>query len=168
MVLDGVFNHASRGFYQFNDLLENGPESAWVDWFYVHDWPLHPYEADLPANYGAWWNLKALPKFNTDNPAVREFLFQVGEHWAARGIDGWRLDVPQEIHTDGFWEEFRARVRAANPEAYLVGEIWSDAAEWVNNGTRFDAAMNYPLASAILSFVIGSRFDPATAHVHWT
>ena len=164
VVLDGVFNHASRGFLQFNDILENGPESAWLDWFHIYDWPLHPYESDQPANYGAWWNLKALPKFNTDNPEVREYLFGVAEHWTAKGIDGWRLDVPAEIQTAGFWEEFRTRVKAINPDAYLVGEHWGDATWWVNDGSRFDGAMNYQLATAIISFAVGHRVDPATAH----
>ena len=74
VMLDGVFNHASRGFFYFHDVLENGPSSPWADWFVIHDWPLHPYDADKPANYEAWWGLKALPKFNTDNPQVREYL----------------------------------------------------------------------------------------------
>ncbi len=125
IILDGVFNHASRGMFQFNDLLENGPDSPWVDWFIVDNWPLAPYNSDLPANYTSWWNNRALPKFNTDNPQVREYLMQIAEHWIREfEIDGWRLDVPEEVQTEGFWEEFRARVKAIRPDAYLVGEIW--------------------------------------------
>ena len=41
VVLDGVFNHASCGFYQFNHLLENGQASPYLDWFHVNGWPLH-------------------------------------------------------------------------------------------------------------------------------
>src|SRR5262245_23482202 len=81
VVLDGVFNHASRGFFQFNDILENGSYSAWLDWFIVHDWPLSAYDGDKPANYSAWWNMRALPKFNTDNPQVREYIMRIAEHW---------------------------------------------------------------------------------------
>ncbi len=160
VVLDGVFNHSSRGFFQFNDVLENGASSPWLDWFHVHKWPLHPY-GNKPANYGAWWGLKALPTFNTDNPEVREYLMRIAEHWAHRGIDGWRLDVPQEIKTPGFWEEFRDRVRAINPDLYIVGEIWGDASEFTNDGTRFDGTMNYRLTTAILGYVIGDRADQA-------
>ena len=159
VVLDGVFNHASRGFFQFHDVLENGAGSPWADWFHIYDWPLHPY-GEQPANYGAWWGIKALPKFNTDNPQVREYLMQVGEHWMRLGIDGWRLDVPEEIQTPGFWEEFRERMRAINPDAYIVGEIWSNAAGYIADGTRFDATMNYPLTTAIIAFAAGSRVDP--------
>ena len=66
IVLDGVFNHASRGFFQFHDILENGPHSAWLDWFFVQRWPLTPYDGDRPANYTGWVGNRALPKFNTD------------------------------------------------------------------------------------------------------
>ena len=60
--------------------------------------------------------------------------------------------VPAEIDDPEFWAEFRRRCRAINPEAYLVGEIWHVAPEWVG-GDRFDALMNYPLAKAIIGFV---------------
>jgi len=160
IVLDGVFNHASRGFFQFNHILENGPASPYLDWFIVRGFPLNAYDERHPPNYAAWWNLHALPKFNHDNPEVREFLWQVGEHWTREGIDGWRLDVPGEITTPGFWEEFRRRVKAVNPEAYLVGEIWHDADEWLR-GDRFDGVMNYQLTRACLGFFVGERVDHA-------
>ncbi|MBN1284028.1 MAG: alpha-amylase, partial [Anaerolineae bacterium] len=143
IVLDGVFNHASRGFFQFNHLLECGAESPYTDWFIVRKWPLNAYDPKAKKlNYQAWWNLPALPEFNTDAPAVREFLWQVAEHWVRFGIDGWRLDVPMEIDDDAFWQEFRRRVKAINPEAYIVGEIWDPAQRWLQ-GDQFDAVMNY-------------------------
>ena len=163
VILDGVFNHASRGFFPFNDILENGLESPWIGWFTVTGSPLNPYRPGRPPNYHAWWDNPALPKFNTDNPEVREYLMTVAERWTARGIDGWRLDVPTEITTPGFWEEFRARVRAVNPEAYLVGEIWDDASAWVGRGDRFDAAMNYVFTGKTLAFTAGERVDPELA-----
>ena len=110
VILDGVFNHASRGFFQFHDILENGPESPYLDWFTVRGWPLRPYGSKQP-NYDCWWNLPALPKFRTTTPAVREFLWDVACHWVEFGIDGWRLDVPTEIDDDAFWQEFRRRVK---------------------------------------------------------
>lgn len=158
IVLDGVFNHASRGFFQFNHLLENGQASPFVDWFIVHDWPLHAYDAHRPANYASWWNIRELPKFNTATPAVREFLWQVGRYWIEQGVDGWRLDVPNEIDDDEFWREFRRRVKAANPEAYIVGEIWDDASRWLQ-GDQFDAVMNYPVARACLGFFARRTLD---------
>ncbi|MGA9595861.1 MAG: glycoside hydrolase family 13 protein [Acidimicrobiia bacterium] len=158
VILDGVFNHVGRGFHEFHDILENDGESPYVDWFNIDKLPLNPY-CDGPPNYEAWWNIKALPRLNNENPQVREYIMEVAEHWVRRGIDGWRLDVPEEIKADGFWEEFRQRVRKVNPEAYIVGEIWHDAGEYLNDGTRFDATMNYVLTVAILSFAAGDRID---------
>ena len=152
VVLDGVFNHASRGFYQFNHILENGAASPYLDWFIVQTLPLHAYDNLGPAGYQAWWNLKALPKFNHANPQVRAFLFRVAEYWVEQGIDGWRLDVPGEIDDD-FWREFRRRVKAKNSDAYLVGEIWQRADRWLV-GDQFDAVMNYQFTHACLSFFL--------------
>ena len=179
VVLDGVFNHASRGFWQFHHTLENGAASPYVDWFHFdpdhlsgkrhwgaypspHDQRLIQEEGSLKAiGYQGWWNLPALPKFNTNTPAVREFLFGVAEHWTKFGIDGWRLDVPGEIDDDAFWQEFRRRVKAINPQAYIVGEIWYDARRWLQ-GDQFDASMNYLVTGACLSFFTGSHLDLAT------
>ena len=172
IILDGVFNHASRGFWPFHHVLENGAASPYRDWFYLDPEVLagrrglvaYPDRAAATApsqralGYQAWWDLPALPKLNHSNPAVREYLFAVAERWIRFGIDGWRLDVPEEIGEPGFWEEFRRRVLAVNPEAYLVGELWNPAPEWLA-GDRFDATMNYPLTEAILSFVGAGRLD---------
>ncbi len=159
VVLDGVFNHASRGFFQFNDILENGPYSPYLDWFNVHGWPLNAYESRNPPNYDAWWQLPALPKFNVANPDVREYLLGVAEQWIRFGIDGWRLDVPAEIQDDSFWQEFRRRVKNANPEAYIVGEIWEDARRWLQ-GDQYDAVMNYLYTKLCIEFFIGDKVDP--------
>jgi cyclomaltodextrinase len=185
VVLDGVFNHVGRGFWPFHHLLEAGASSPYRDWFHVdperlargrpllaypdacrlepdHPGPLRPSPdgARSLARYGyrAWWDLPALPKLNTDNPQVREYLYGVAEHWLRFGADGWRLDVPEEIADPEFWREFRRRCRAANPEAYLVGEIWHEAPEWLV-GDRFDGLMNYPLARAILGYVAAETID---------
>ena len=114
--------------------------------------------------YEAWWGMPALPKLNVAEPAVREYLWGVAEHWLRFGIDGWRLDVPAEIDDPPFWAEFRRRCRAINPEAYLVGEIWHVAPDWLA-GDRFDALMNYPLAEAIIGFVGGRSLNEPLAPV---
>jgi cyclomaltodextrinase len=192
VILDGVFNHASRGFWPFNHVLENGAASPYRDWFYLDPEVLagrrglkaYPGKDEVEAmarerdldtgrapdghdghgsvsqrvlGYAAWWDLPALPKLNHANPAVREYILGVAQRWLRFGIDGWRLDVPEEIQEPGFWEEFRRRCREVHPESYIVGEIWRPAPEWV--GSRFDAVMNYPLAEAILSFVGGVHLD---------
>jgi cyclomaltodextrinase / maltogenic alpha-amylase / neopullulanase len=156
IILDGVFNHASRGFFFFHDILENGPHSPWLDWFHIQGWPLSPYDSERPANYVCWDNNRALPQFNHANPQVREYLMAVGEYWIRAGIDGWRLDVPECVEAAGFWEEFRQRIKTINPEAYLVGEIWGDASPWLD-GSQFDGVMNYLFAASTIAFVAGER-----------
>lgn len=151
IVLDGVFNHASRGNFYFNDLLENGSASPWVDWFTTYGWPLHAYDEGQPANYEAWVGLRGLPRWNTEHPEVREYIMQVAEHWVREGIDGWRLDVPFEITAPGFWHEFRERVKAINPEAYIVGEVWWDSRSYLH-GDQFDAVMNYLFTEPVIQF----------------
>jgi len=166
IVLDGVFNHASRGFFQFNHILENEGASPYLNWFHVSRYPLHCYEEQHKPGYEAWAGLRALPKFNTDTPAVREFLWGVGEHWIRQGIDGWRLDVPAEIKDDAFWQEFRRRVKTANPEAYIVGEIWTESQHWLQ-GDQFDAVMNYLFTNACLSYFARETLDIELAHQVW-
>ena len=156
IVLDGVFNHSSRGFFFFHDVLENGSNSPWVNWFKIQDWPLAPYDGNLPANYDAWAGIRSLPTFNHDHPDVKEYILKIAEYWLEFGIDGWRLDVPYEIKTPGFWQEFRQRVKGINPHAYIVGEVWSDAREWLD-GTQFDGVLNYLFNEAVLAFAVGDK-----------
>lgn len=157
IVLDGVFNHASRGFFPFNHIMETGKSSPYFDWFNIHGFPLNAYQGK--PNYDCWWNLPALPKLNTKNAQVRKYIMDVARYWVEVGIDGWRLDVPFEIDDDEFWEEFRDVVKTANPEAYIVGEIPSEAQRWLNSGKQFDAVMNYQLTHAALAFFGGEMID---------
>jgi len=195
VILDGVFNHTGRGFWPFHHVLETGAGSPYRNWFHFdhdgldHHKPLDAYpmgrlRAGMPLDepwpgtpetdaasarvrlgYDAWWGMPALPKLNTDEPAVREYLWGVAEHWLRFGIDGWRLDVPAEIDDRSFWQEFRRRCRAINPEAYLVGEIWHVAPDWLS-GDRFDALMNYPLAETIIGYVGGGSLNEPLLRSH--
>lgn len=167
VVLDGVFNHTGRGFWPFHHILETGVNSPYIGWFIIFGWPLRPYNSDKahPPNYAAWANLPALPKLNTDHPGVRDYIFDVARHWIEFGIDGWRLDVPEEIKDDSFWQEFRRVVKAANPEAYIVGEIWHEARHWLQ-GDQFDAVMNYIFAWHALSFFGAETLRPDYTHPH--
>ncbi|MCK9245406.1 MAG: glycoside hydrolase family 13 protein [Anaerolineaceae bacterium] len=157
IVLDGVFNHASRGFFPFHHIMETGSSSPYYEWFNIKCLPLNAYHTR--ANYDCWWNLPALPKLNTKNPQVRKYIFDVARYWVEKGIDGWRLDVPFEIDEDEFWEEFRDVVKTANPDAYIVGEIPSEAQRWLGTGRQFDAVMNYQLTHIMLAFFGGHQID---------
>ena len=162
LILDGVFNHCGRGFWAFHHLLENGVASPYADWFIAEQWPLKAYPAAGEAcGYHSWWCDPALPKFNHANSQVREHLLAVGRHWIERGIDGWRLDVPDEVEPS-FWVEFRRVVREANPEAWIVGEIWGDARAWLG-GEHFDGVMNYRVAWSCLGWVADGRLQDGHA-----
>lgn len=164
VILDGVFNHCGRGFWAFHHILENGSDSPYIDWFTVQRWPLHPYPGKRQKpNYACWWNNPALPKFNIDNPGVRDYLLGVAKHWIEFGADGWRLDVAEEIKDDRFWQEFRRVVKAANPEAYIVAEIWHPAQHWLQ-GDQFDAVMNYQITGPILSFFGADSLNTTWRH----
>lgn len=168
VLLDGVFNHVGRGFRPFAHVLENGGSSPYRDWFHLDDdvrggrrevvaFPDPADPAARASGYRAWWGVPSLPKLRVEHPPVREYLLGVAEHWTRTGIDGWRLDVPADVDDPTFWPAFRERVRSVNPEAWLVGEIWSPAADWL--GDRFDGLMDYPLGMAILGFAAGGHVD---------
>jgi glycosidase len=157
VVLDGVFNHIGWESPQFRDLLEKGEESQYAHWFHIHHYPIttHPR-----PNYDSFGFVASMPKLNTANPEVREFLLNVGEWWVREaGIDGWRLDVANEVD-HGFWREFRRRIKAVNPEAYIVGEIMHLAGPWLR-GDQFDGVMNYRLTEALTEFIAIQSIDAA-------
>jgi glycosidase len=152
VILDGVFNHCGRGFFAFNDVLENGEHSPYRDWFHIHRFPLDAFTPGDAINYSGWWSHKSLPKFNTKNPEVRKYLLGVAKYWIEKGADGWRLDVPNEINDDEFWADFRQVVKSANREAYIFGEIWDADPRWAND-THFDGLMNYPVKDALIALL---------------
>jgi len=149
VIIDGVFNHCSRGFFAFSDLLENGEHSPYKDWFHINGFPLDAYTQGDAENYSAWWNFKSLPKFNTENPVVRDYIYDIARYWIEAGADGWRLDVPNEIDSDAFWAGFRHIVKSANPDAYILGEIWEVDPRWVDD-QHFDGLMHYPVRDALI------------------
>ena len=155
VVIDGVFNHCGRGFFAFNDVLDNEGHSPYKDWFHINGFPVDAYSPGDAKDFQGWWNYKSLPKFNTNNPAVRKYIFDVARYWIEQGADGWRLDVPNEIDDDTFWAEFRHVVKSANREAYLLGEIWEVDPRWVDEH-HFDGLMNYPVRDALLKFLGGN------------
>lgn len=158
VILDAVFNHCGFNFFAFKDLRENGVKSRYKDWFFVDSFPI---SFTTSVNYHTFANnIKDMPKLNTSNPEVQEYLLGVAKYWLEEvDIDGWRLDVADEVDHN-FWRKFRETVRKTKSDAYIVGEIWHDSEDWLQ-GDQFDAIMNYPLGMAILDFLaygnIGAR-----------
>ena len=139
VILDGVFNHCGPDFFAFLDVRKKGKRSRYYDWFYYMP---EPVEYTDPPSYEAFAYVKEMPKLNTGNPEVAEYLCMVGTYWIKEAdIDGWRLDVANEINHD-FWRRFRDAVRSEKEDIFLIGEIWEDAGCWLM-GDQFDSTMNY-------------------------
>ena len=154
MVLDAVFNHCGSGFFAFRDLIEHGRESCYLDWFHrIDSFPVDPER----ANYETFANgIGSMPKLNTANPECAEYLLETATGWIETAkIDGWRVDVANEVD-HAFLRRLRDRVKAASPEAWILGEVWHDAGEWLR-GDQFDSVMNYPWRDAVLAFLTGRR-----------
>ena len=154
VILDFVPNHTGLGFWAFQDVVKNGEDSPYWDWYFIHKWPFSPGD---PSAYEAWWGVGSLPKLNTGNLEVREYLFKVVRHWLAFGADGWRVDVPNElVEAQAFFREMREITKMEKADAYLIAEIWQLDPSWVQ-GDQYDSLMNYALGRDILfNFAKGS------------
>ncbi|MBJ9992572.1 alpha-glycosidase [Paenibacillus sp. S28] len=152
VMLDAVFNHCSEQFPPFQDVLKHGEKSKYADWFHINQFPAR-VENGI-ATYDTFGFFGNMPKFNTANPEVKQYLLDVAEYWIKEiKLDGWRLDVANEVDHH-FWRDFRMVVKNANPDAYIVGEVWSDSLAWLV-GDQFDSVMNYPFADKVLEFFNG-------------
>jgi glycosidase len=150
ILLDGAFNHCGRGFYPFFDVMENGAESSYRQWFYVDGFPLEAYGRH---RFEAWQGAAALPEMNLGNEETRDYLLGVAEFWTRQGIDGWRLDAVRHARHRQFWSHLRRVVKRINPSAYLLAEIWDDASAWLASGD-FDGATNYPFRELTIRFLL--------------
>ncbi|MFC4600903.1 glycoside hydrolase family 13 protein [Cohnella hongkongensis] len=148
IILDAVFNHAGLLFAPFRSVAEHGPKSAYYEWFQIREWPLVMEEPH--QSYHTFAYTARMPKLRHDHPEVRRYLLDVAAYWTRKGIDGWRLDVANEID-HAFWREFRQVVRGINPEAFILGEVWLDGTTWLQ-GDQFDSITNYMFRSAVLDF----------------
>lgn len=140
IILDGVFNHSGYEFAPFKDLMENQENSKYKDWYYPFSFPLKWKWGEKP-NYWTFGYAGPMPKLNTSNPEVREYIFGVIRKWMSLGIDGWRLDVADEV-SHGFWKAFRKVVKSINKDALIIGEVWYESSPWLL-GDEYDTVMNY-------------------------
>ncbi len=155
VLLDAVFNHAGSRFEPFLDVQKHGEQSRYKDWFHVREWPLAVI--DRVPTYETFAFEPHMPKLNTENPEVKDYLFRAVKYWTELGIDGWRLDVANEVDHQ-FWREFRQLVKSINPDAYILGEIWHDSIMWLQ-GDQFDAVMNYTFTISVLDYIAERRLD---------
>lgn len=149
VIFDAVFNHCSDDFFAFQDLINNGKESKYKDWFIYDELPI---KTKKPVNYDTFaTQIKSMPKLNTSNQEVQNYLLDVVEFWMEEvKINGWRLDVSDEVDMN-FWKKFRRKVKNIDSNALIIGEVWHSARKWLR-GDRFDTTLNYPFNWAVLKF----------------
>ncbi len=111
-------------------------------------------------NYMAWYDVINMPKLNLHTPACRQYFLEVATHWLTEfDVDGWRMDVAQFV-PDDFWQDFRRVCKAAQPDCYLLAEIWGDASHWLQ-GDMFDGTMNYLFRDLAIDFFADLTLHPA-------
>jgi glycosidase len=147
LILDGVFNHI--GYYSpiFQDVIEKGKESIYFDWFYIHG---DTVDVNL-INYECVGDYKWMPKLNYASRSLRDYIRSIGEYWIKEAdIDGWRLDVADEVDFT-FWIEFRQALKPIK-DIFLVAETWKDGKDLLR-GDQMDSVMNYRLRELIIQFL---------------
>lgn len=152
VMLDGVFNHCGDNHPFFQDVLQKGEESKYSDWFCIDEFPVKYKSYETFATIGQ------MPKMNFENDEVIEYFLEVGRYWIEEyGIDGWRLDVANEVSHE-FWRLFRREMKKVNPETFILGEVWHDALPWIG-GDQYDSVMHYPLTDACTRFFAKDLVD---------
>ena len=155
IMLDAVFNHIGDQSPQWQDVLKNGQDSIYKDWFHVQEFPVTKDKLANPRKlpYHTFAFESYMPKLNTANPQVRDYLLSVATYWIEEfDIDAWRLDVANEVDHQ-FWRDFRKAVLAKKPDLYILGEVWHTSQPWLN-GDEFHAVMNYPLSDSIKDYFL--------------
>ncbi|MGE0000937.1 MAG: glycoside hydrolase family 13 protein [Fimbriimonadaceae bacterium] len=157
VVLDGVFNHTAVDFPPFADILARQKESSYLDWYEVSSFSVTVRDA---PPYRAWFGFKSMPELNFDNSDVEDAILEVVDFWEKEAaIDGWRLDVANEVPHE-FWKKFRTRVKLHSQDRWIVGEIWGDGTPWLG-GDQFDSVMNYRFREAVLGLVARRTLPPS-------
>lgn len=169
VLLDVSWNHVGADSIYFNKYKTFGSYGAYNDVHSVYrDW----FDIQPDGTYTSWWGIDTLPVINKGNPSFRFYVGQVVEHWLSLGIDGFRLDVIDEL-PDDFLQWFRSVVKNINKDALIIGETWEDASmkkDWRGNsrsflyGTSQDGVMNYPLRNMLIDFFAHGQGEKETIH----
>ncbi|MGO4995035.1 glycoside hydrolase family 13 protein [Jeotgalibaca porci] len=164
VMLDAVFNHIGAESTQWRDVAEYQEESRYKDWFFIKEHPVPSAEEirnrppetiehveNLP--YETYAYVPMMPKINTHNPEVQEYLLNIATYWIKEfDIDGWRLDVANEVD-HAFWRKFNEACLAVKPDLYILGEIWTSSRSWLD-GEQFHGVMNYSLVGNIIDYFV--------------
>jgi cyclomaltodextrinase len=162
IVVDVAFNHTGNWHFAFRDAVAKGPDSPYYNWYEFKRWPL-PTSRDFNASdyYDCWWGFGLHPNLNFDlsrsnadenniqdvaqadpNQPLVDYVLKTADVWLGEyDIDGFRLDVPNEVPF-WFWKLFRERCDQVKKDVWLVGELWGNAGRWIGPEC-FDSTMNY-------------------------
>ena len=155
VILDAVFNHTSPKFFAFADLKKKEKQSAYRDWYFVDSFPLHAAWGEKPS-FKSFAYFGGMPKLNLKNQETQDYFIKVGLYWLEKcHIEGWRLDVADEI-SHVFWKRFRDEIKAVNPQALIIGEVWHYAADFLE-GDEWDTVMNYPFYQGVRDLVADEK-----------
>lgn len=162
LLLDGVFNHVGQESIYFQEAIKD-KSSHYYSWFNF---------IDYPEKYQSWWGVSSLPEVNKSNPEYQDFIY--GDHgvlakWMKDQVDGWRLDVADELPMD-FLRNIRNRLMKENCQV-MIGEVWGDASDkFVNSeyrpytfGDNLTGVMNYPVRNFIVGLLTSENNDAEIA-----
>lgn len=154
VLLDAVFNHCSDRLPQFVDVVNKGNKSKYYNWFMIEGDTVDKQR----VNYQCFGSCSYMPKFNTSNMQAQNFLIDVAVHWIEQyDIDGWRLDVADEV-SHNFWRNFRRAVKQVKEDCVIIGENWHDAHSYLM-GDQYDSIMNYAFTKNIVDYFAKDRLD---------
>lgn len=160
VMLDAVFNHCGTEFPQWQDAVKRGPESPYFNWFFINKWPL-PVLSKLnwSTSDGRYYSFAfgaMMPKLNTNNPEVAAYFLERCRYWVEKwNIDGIRFDVGNEV-AHSFLKTLNRGLREIKPDIFLLGELWHDAAQWLQ-GDEYHSVMNYPLMQSLNNFWLDNQ-----------
>ena len=156
VILDGVFNHVGTDFFAFKDVKKKQDKSKYKNWFYIKEHPLHSEYKEIP-NFETFAYFGSMPKLRLTNKEVQEYILSVLKYWTKTAkIDGWRLDVANEIPHQ-FWIKVREELKLINSELLITGEIWYDSNKYLSS-LEWDNAMNYPLYYSIKKWLVEKEY----------
>lgn len=167
IMLDAVFNHIGILSPQWQDVIKNQEKSRYADWFHIRKFPVEDLtnlttdelEQVGLVNYETFAFTGHMPKLNTANKEVQDYLIEVATYWIREfDIDAWRLDVANEVDHQ-FWKRFYKETTRLKEDFYILGEIWHSSQSWLT-GDEFHAVMNYPLTDAIIAFFARDGLSP--------
>ncbi|MDR1540672.1 MAG: alpha amylase [Clostridiales bacterium] len=170
VIIDLVLNHTSNQhpwFLKAAEELAEGAPGEFAAYYNVKDTlttGFHPFGTGGPQDlYYQGVFVDAMPDLNFDNENVKKEIEKIAKFWLDKGVAGFRLDAIKHIYSDQgqnveFIKWFSDYCRSVKKDVFLVGEVWSAAAE-INAyaASGINSLFNFPFAqqTGIIANAIG-------------